>query len=132
MILRLMAILSVLFLSGSRVMASATRSTGYPEYPKSEMLVEPSALVKADSAKPLVILDARQQKEYDEGRVPGAVWVDAAAWAKAFKDGKDAEGWSDQDRQAGHPRGFKGRRLRQPVVQRGGPHLVDPPLLGRR
>ena len=33
------------------------------------------------------------RKQYAEGRVPGAVWVDAAAWAKAFKDGKDAAGW---------------------------------------
>ena len=46
------------------------------------------------TARSFVILDARDRKQYDESRVPGAVWVDAPAWANAFKDGKDAEGWS--------------------------------------
>ena len=52
------------------------------------------ALAKAEIARQFVILDAREQKPYDEGHLPGAVRVDAAAWANAFKDGKDAEGWS--------------------------------------
>ena len=88
MTLRIVALLSVFFLFGSRGMAAETK------YPHAEMLIEPSTLSKAEIAKQFIILDAREQKLYDEGHVPGAVWVDAAAWAKAFKDGKDAEGWS--------------------------------------
>ncbi len=85
---RIVALLSVFFLFGSRGMAAETK------YPHAEMLIEPSTLSKVEIAKQFIILDAREQKLYDEGHVPGAVRVDATAWAKAFKDGKDAEGWS--------------------------------------
>ncbi|MGO9108852.1 MAG: sulfurtransferase [Thermoguttaceae bacterium] len=88
MTLRLLALVSVFFLFGNQVMASET------EYANSRMLVEPSALSQAETARQFLVLDARDQKQFDEGHVPGAVWVDAAAWAKAFKDGMDAEGWS--------------------------------------
>jgi thiosulfate/3-mercaptopyruvate sulfurtransferase len=87
MTLRSVALLSVFVLFGSRVTAAETK------YPHAEMLVEPNALAKAEIAKQFVILDAREQKLYDAGHVPGAVRVDAAAWAKAF-NGKDAEGGS--------------------------------------
>jgi thiosulfate/3-mercaptopyruvate sulfurtransferase len=63
-------------------------------YPNAKMLIEPGTLAKAENGKELIILDARPQKQYDEGRIPRALWVDAAAWANAFQDGKDAEGWS--------------------------------------
>jgi thiosulfate/3-mercaptopyruvate sulfurtransferase len=64
------------------------------EYPRPELLLEPTALAKPEIAKQFIVLDARSQKAFDESRVAGARWVDAAAWAKAFKDGKDAQGWS--------------------------------------
>ena len=64
------------------------------KYPNPEMLVEPSAVAKAEVAKTLIILDAREPKQYAAGHRSRAAWVDAAAWGKAFKDGKDAEGWS--------------------------------------
>ncbi len=64
------------------------------EYPRADLLVEAGALAKPEIARQFVVLDARPRTQYDEGRVPGAVWVDAAAWAKAFGSGTDAVGWS--------------------------------------
>jgi thiosulfate/3-mercaptopyruvate sulfurtransferase len=68
-------------------------------YPKPELLAEPSSIAKAEVAKSdygksFVVLDARERAKYDQGHVPNARWVDHAAWAKAFGDGQDAEGWS--------------------------------------
>jgi thiosulfate/3-mercaptopyruvate sulfurtransferase len=62
-------------------------------YPRPELLVEPSELPKPGA---VVILDARERPKYDAGHVPGAVWVDHAAWAKAFGDGTDAAGWGER------------------------------------
>jgi thiosulfate/3-mercaptopyruvate sulfurtransferase len=61
-------------------------------YRHPELLVEPAGL--RPGATGVVILDARPQKEYDAGHVPGALWIDADAWKKAFGDGKDADAWS--------------------------------------
>jgi thiosulfate/3-mercaptopyruvate sulfurtransferase len=72
-------------------LALAADTTGYP---RPELLLEPAALAKPDVARQFVVLDARNRKAFDAGRVPGARWVDATAWAKAFASGKDAEGWS--------------------------------------
>ena len=80
-----LALLSAL---GCQVMASEN------QYPRGELLIEPTELAKPEIAKQFIVLDARARKAYEEGRIPGAVSVDAAAWAKAFKDGKDAGGWS--------------------------------------
>jgi rhodanese-related sulfurtransferase len=57
------------------------------------LLVEPALLARADLPTRRIVLDARERKKYEEGRMPGARWVDAAAWAKAFGDGKDAVAW---------------------------------------
>src|SRR5512145_1225940 len=64
---------------------------GAEAYARPDLLIEPAALLEA---KDLVVLDARPRKDFEAGRVPGARWVDAAAWAKAFGDGADARGWS--------------------------------------
>jgi thiosulfate/3-mercaptopyruvate sulfurtransferase len=64
------------------------------EYPRPELLLEPAALAKPETGGRFIVLDARAREAFDAGRIPGARWVNAAAWAKAFKDGKDAEGWS--------------------------------------
>src|SRR5258707_1205885 len=64
------------------------------DYPHRKLLVEPADLAKADVAKESVILDARTRASYEQGHVPGARWVDPAAWAAGFGDGDDAEGWS--------------------------------------
>jgi thiosulfate/3-mercaptopyruvate sulfurtransferase len=67
-------------------------------YAKPDLLVDPADLAKlTDSPKrpvPAVVLDARPQAKYDEGHVPNAVWVDAAAWAKAFAAGQDEADWA--------------------------------------
>lgn len=63
-------------------------------YPRPELLIEPAELAKPEVAKQVVILDARSLTKYKAGHVSNAVWVDHEQWAKAFGDGKDAEGWS--------------------------------------
>ena len=67
-------------------MASETK------YPNSNLLIEPTAIAKADVAGQFIVLDARDQKQYAEGHVPGAVWVDAAAWAKALQGRQGCRG----------------------------------------
>ena len=88
MILRFGLLFSLAALLGNRVMSAEDN------YPHPEMLVEPAALSRPDVARQFVIVDARARTQYDEGRIPGAVWADAAAWAKGFKDGSDREGWA--------------------------------------
>jgi thiosulfate/3-mercaptopyruvate sulfurtransferase len=69
-------------------------AAGDDAYPRPGLLVEPAQLARPDAAKGCAALDARPRKDYDRGHVPGARWVDAAAWAKAFGHGGDAGGWS--------------------------------------
>jgi thiosulfate/3-mercaptopyruvate sulfurtransferase len=66
------------------------------EYAKPDLLVEPANLAKlAEAPKRAVrVLDARPQAQYQDGHVPGAAWVDAAAWAKAFAAGQDKAEWT--------------------------------------
>jgi thiosulfate/3-mercaptopyruvate sulfurtransferase len=63
-------------------------------YPQPELLVEPTQLAAPESAKQIVILDARNQQQYEQGHVPKARWVDHATWAKDFASGTDTAGWS--------------------------------------
>jgi thiosulfate/3-mercaptopyruvate sulfurtransferase len=80
--------LSLLVAIGSDVIGSEH------EYPRKDLLIEAAVLARPEIAKQFVVVDARERKSYDKARIPGAVWVDTAAWAKTFKDGKDAPGWS--------------------------------------
>jgi len=64
------------------------------EYPRKDLLVEPAELAKPEVASKFVILDAREKSKYEAGHIPGSVWVDHAAWAKAFGEGTDPAGWS--------------------------------------
>lgn len=66
------------------------------DYPRAELLVEPSELVSRQTGNGWVILDARDKKAYLAGHIPGALWVDHAAWAKGFGQGKDIQGWSNR------------------------------------
>ena len=59
------------------------------DYPNKNLLVEPT-----DIATGFVALDSRPKAQYDAGHIRGSIWVDHAAWAKAFGDGADATGWS--------------------------------------
>ena len=69
-------------------------AAGEIPYPRAELLIQPAALAQGPGLRHFVVLDARPREQYDRGRIPGAVWVDAAAWAKAFGDGADTAGWS--------------------------------------
>lgn len=75
------------------LLASACGSPA-ADYPRSDLLVEPVALVKPETLKGFVVLDARPKAKYEAGHVPGARWVDHADWAKSFGNGQDAAGWS--------------------------------------
>ncbi|MBI3411303.1 MAG: sulfurtransferase [Planctomycetes bacterium] len=69
------------------------------EYPRPELLVEPTDLAK--QGVNTRILDARTKAKYDKGRVSGAVWVDHDAWNKAFASGQDADDWARRIGQLG-------------------------------
>jgi thiosulfate/3-mercaptopyruvate sulfurtransferase len=63
-------------------------------YPGSYLLVEADALaaMKPDNNK-LRILDARPKAEFAKKHIPGAVWIDAADWAKTFANDRTPESW---------------------------------------
>src|SRR3954469_8162337 len=62
-------------------------------YPNPALLIEPAELAKHPAAAR--VLDVRGRNQYDRGHVPGAVWVDVAAWSRAFAAGPDdAAGWA--------------------------------------
>lgn len=65
-----------------------------PPYPRAQLLVEPSELAASGDAAPFLVLDARGAEAHGEAHVPQARWVDSSAWAKAFGQGTDADGWS--------------------------------------
>lgn len=88
--------LNAFSLLGAAILAMAADDA----YPRPDLLVEANQLANAD-AESFVVLDARDQAAYDQGHIPGARRVDAAAWAKAFGDGQDAEGWSGRIGQLG-------------------------------
>ncbi|HBI45178.1 MAG TPA: sulfurtransferase [Planctomycetales bacterium] len=62
-------------------------------YAKPELLVEAPDLMKLPTKRMIRVLDARGRGKYLEGHAPGAVWIDAAAWAHAFAVGQDAAKW---------------------------------------
>jgi len=64
---------------------------GAADYPNELLLVEPAELAKAKS---FIVLDARAKAKYEAGHIPGSIWVDHAAWAKAFDAGENANAWS--------------------------------------
>jgi thiosulfate/3-mercaptopyruvate sulfurtransferase len=63
-------------------------------YPNAKLLIEPGELAKPKRAQQFLILDARTAQDFQQERILQARWVDAAAWAKAFGEGKDADAWS--------------------------------------
>jgi thiosulfate/3-mercaptopyruvate sulfurtransferase len=65
-------------------------STGYA---KPELLVEAGDLLKLPTKRLIRVLDARGKGKYQDGRVPGAIWIDAPAWAHYFAAGQDAAKW---------------------------------------
>jgi thiosulfate/3-mercaptopyruvate sulfurtransferase len=67
-----------------------------PGYARANLLVEPAELARPQTAKKYVVLDARGADAYTAGHVPGAVRVDARAWAKAFAAGQDRSDWTER------------------------------------
>src|SRR5690349_13042084 len=77
--------LTMLFLSDEKPAA----------YPRTDLLVEAADLEKdLAGLKSMHVLDARPKAKYAEGHIPGAVWVDAADWAKAFAERQDEDVWA--------------------------------------
>ncbi|HEV8062682.1 MAG TPA: sulfurtransferase [Gemmataceae bacterium] len=68
------------------------------DYAKPELLAEASVLVKDPKG---LILDVRGKAQYLRGHIPGAVWVDAVAWGKAFTPRASAGDWSKRLGDAG-------------------------------
>ena len=62
-------------------------------YPKAELLIEPAALTKPETARKYRILDARDEKKFAAGHIPGAVWVNHDEWAKEYAGDLSDEGW---------------------------------------
>jgi thiosulfate/3-mercaptopyruvate sulfurtransferase len=63
-------------------------------YAKPDLLVEASGLRQSAAAERFRILDARGRQKYLGGHILGAVWVDHAAWSKAFSESQDQTAWS--------------------------------------
>jgi thiosulfate/3-mercaptopyruvate sulfurtransferase len=101
---------SLLLCAAEGPAARAGEATPKPD-PRPRLLVEPSELAKQNvSARApiapgpsgaFVVLDARPRADFEKARVPGARWVDATVWAKAFGDGRDAAGWAERIGQLG-------------------------------
>lgn len=62
-------------------------------YPQADLLIEAAELTKPSVVSGFRFLDTRPREHYLAGHVPGALWVDHAAWAKAFTDGPELEVW---------------------------------------
>jgi thiosulfate/3-mercaptopyruvate sulfurtransferase len=61
-------------------------------YPRQELIIEPTAL--NERLTRVVVLDARPEKVYEAGHIPGAIRADVAALSKAFTTEVDAEAWA--------------------------------------
>jgi thiosulfate/3-mercaptopyruvate sulfurtransferase len=70
-------------------------------YPRADLLMEPAELAKPEVLKKFRILDARPKEEYEAGHLPGAVWVDHAAWSKGFAADSDKRQWEGRLRALG-------------------------------
>jgi thiosulfate/3-mercaptopyruvate sulfurtransferase len=79
---------------GLLMLAPAADEARPPQYAHAEMLIEAPELARAVAAKTVHVLDARPKAKYDAGHVPGALWVDSAAWGKAFAGTPDKEAWA--------------------------------------
>lgn len=84
-------------------------------YPQARLLIEPSQLMKL---KGTVILDVRGKKDFAQAHIPGAVWIDAKAWDRAFNAEPDAAGWEKR-------LGDSGIDLRNAVVVYGDDDVRD-------
>lgn len=64
-------------------------------YPNAQLLIEPNDLM--DHPAQFIVLDVRGRNLYDRSHHPGSVWVDVAAWSKAFNaKPDDSAEWSER------------------------------------
>src|SRR5438105_10886311 len=77
-------------------LAVAAAADEKPAYARPQMLVEPAGLLKMKPGRDAVVLDARPRKDYDAGHMPGAAWVDVAAWSKAVNAGEGRDRWVER------------------------------------
>lgn len=63
-------------------------------YAKPELLMEVEELARPAVAQSYVVLDARKLEAFETEHIPGARWVDHAAWLSEFEDGRDPAAWS--------------------------------------
>ena len=73
-------------------LAALTLSPAADSYPNAKLLIEPDALVAQLKAEPMktAVLDARDEKLYTAGHIPGAVRLPTADWSKAVPDSPEA------------------------------------------
>ena len=100
------------------VMAALALGPSADPYPNAKILIEPDALIaqlKADSSK-TAVLDARDEKLYAAGHIPGAVRLPVADWGKQVPD--TPETWAKRLAEIGV-------RAETPVVVYGGADVRD-------
>jgi thiosulfate/3-mercaptopyruvate sulfurtransferase len=64
------------------------------KYAAPELLTEAPELARLVAANKVRLLDTRPKAKYEAGHIPGAVWIDSAAWTKAFAMDPDKDDWT--------------------------------------
>jgi thiosulfate/3-mercaptopyruvate sulfurtransferase len=78
------------------VLLAPAADTTPSAYLRPDLLMEAAELKRPEVARKYVILDARGKGAYKAGHAPGALWLDAITWERAFKDGQDEQAWSER------------------------------------
>lgn len=86
-------------MSSSILILLATTLVNDPgEYARPDLLAEAADLAKGGSC---ILLDVRPRQQYLSGHAPSAIWVDVAAWGKAFTPEPDLNAWNKRLGQIG-------------------------------
>lgn len=80
--------------SGSAISGASIPGTPAKDALPAGLLVEAEVLAKPRIAGSFNVIDVRSRDAYQAGHIPGAVWVDHAAWARAFAGNRDAAAWT--------------------------------------
>jgi thiosulfate/3-mercaptopyruvate sulfurtransferase len=63
------------------------------DYARPELLADAAALMKSPTG---LVLDIRAKPVYLQGHIPGAVWINASAWSKAFTPAANSTDWAQR------------------------------------